>query len=281
MADANTSPTSEPLATYRVRAHNIAADSENKIHDDAVARRYGFAGGLVPGIAVFGYLTRPVVEHFGPSSLSRGTAAARFLQPCYEDEDITVRAVTLPRQPDAPLTIELTAERPDCTVCARGTATIPMTPAVPPDVARYPAAPLPVERPPASATALAVGTVLGTVNVRLDEEIAAAFAESIRDDLPLYRGPEGVAHPALLLGLANQVLVQNVVLGPWIHTASEVTHYSLARYGDTITLRSRVAECFERKGHEFVVLDLLVVAEPGRPVQHVRHTAIYKPRAVA
>ena len=40
--------------TYRVRAHNIAADSENKIHDDSVARQYGFAGGLVPGVVVYG-----------------------------------------------------------------------------------------------------------------------------------------------------------------------------------------------------------------------------------
>ena len=37
-------------------------------------------------------------------------------------------------------------------------------------------------------------------------------------------------------------------------------------------------ECFERKGHEFVVLDLLVVANGDRIVQQVRHTAIYRPR---
>jgi len=31
--------------SYLVRARNAAAASENKIHDDDVARRYGFAGG--------------------------------------------------------------------------------------------------------------------------------------------------------------------------------------------------------------------------------------------
>jgi hypothetical protein len=43
-----------------------------------------------------------------------------------------------------------------------------------------------------------------------------------------------------------------------------------------------VAERFERKGHKFVVLDI-VVAAGDRLVQHVRHTAIYelRPRATA
>jgi len=263
-------------ATYRVRAHNIAAESENKIHDDTVARQYGFSGGLVPGIVVYGYLTRPVVERLGMEWLGCGTAAARFVQPCYEDEEISVIA-----EPDASasiLTLSLTAQRPDGTVCARGTATMPAAAATPPPLHRFPVADVPANPPPASASTLAPGTPLGTLTLSVDEENGSSFAASIRDDLPLYRGRGGVVHPALLLGLANHVLVQSVELGPWIHSASEVTHYSAARYGDRISLRGSVAERFDRKGHEFVVLDLLVLAEPARPVQHIRHTAIYKPR---
>ena len=265
--------------TYRVRAHNIAADSENKIHDDNVARQYGFAGGLVPGIVVYGYLTRPVVERLGTEWLGRGTAAAHFVQPCYEDEEINVVAER--EAAAATLTLSLTAQRPDGTVCARGTATMPAAAATPPPVHRFPVAEVPAERPPASASTLAPGTPLGTLTLTIDEQNGSAFAASIRDDLPLYRGPTGVVHPAFLLGLANHALVQTVELGPWIHSASEVTHYSVARYGDRITLRGSVAERFDRKGHEFVVLDLLVLAEPARPLQHIRHTAIYKPRLAA
>ena len=40
------------LETYRVTAYNTSKQSENKIHDDAVARRFGFSGGLVPGVDV-------------------------------------------------------------------------------------------------------------------------------------------------------------------------------------------------------------------------------------
>jgi len=264
----------DPLATYRVRARNIAADSENKIHDDTVARRYGFAGGLVPGIAVYGYLTRPIVAHWGTDWLERGSAGARFLQPCYEGEEITVRAA-------GGQALEVSATRPNGEVCAKGTATLSPAAAAPPDVGAYTTAPLPADPPAASATSLAAGTVLGTLSLRLDEARATAFADSISDDLAVYRGPSGVAHPALLLALANRALAGNVRLGPWIHVSSEVQHFSLARYGDAIALRTRVAECFERKGHEFVVLDILVVADPDRPVQRIRHTAIYKPRVIS
>ena len=39
---------SDLLPEYHVKAINTSTDSENKIHDDATARHYGFAGGLVP-----------------------------------------------------------------------------------------------------------------------------------------------------------------------------------------------------------------------------------------
>jgi hypothetical protein len=41
---------SSRLEAYRVQAYNTSKQSENKIHDDAVARRFGFSGGLVPGV---------------------------------------------------------------------------------------------------------------------------------------------------------------------------------------------------------------------------------------
>jgi len=50
---------------YRVRAHNAATESENKIHHDDVAQRHGFRGGLVPGVTVYAYMTHPVVALFG------------------------------------------------------------------------------------------------------------------------------------------------------------------------------------------------------------------------
>ena len=44
------------LGVYAVEAFNTAKQSENKMHDDAVARRFGFDGGLVPGVEVLAYM---------------------------------------------------------------------------------------------------------------------------------------------------------------------------------------------------------------------------------
>jgi hypothetical protein len=71
-----------------------------------------------------------------------------------------------------------------------------------------------------------------------------------------------------------------VRLGPWIHVASEATSYGLVHDGDTVTTYARVADRFERKAHQFVVLDVLSAVD-ARPVLTVRHTAIYAPRSAA
>jgi hypothetical protein len=44
------------IETYRVSAYNTAKQSENKMHDDTVAKRFGFSGGLVPGVDVMAYM---------------------------------------------------------------------------------------------------------------------------------------------------------------------------------------------------------------------------------
>ena len=76
------------VVTYTVEAFNTATDSTNKIHDDDVARTYGFRGGLVPGVDVYAYLThepgravgsgvaRPRVDH-GPVRQAGLRRAAR------------------------------------------------------------------------------------------------------------------------------------------------------------------------------------------------------------
>jgi hypothetical protein len=248
---------------YRVRARNTAPESENRIHDDRTATTYGFRGGLVPGFTVYGYLTVPVIRQFGVDWLERGGMRVRFLEPIYEGDEVV-----------AVLTENVaSACQQDGTVCATGEVFWARGEA--PSLAHYPAEPLPADRPPASSDSLAPGRILGTVRINLslpDQSFLAMQDEAS----PIYQ--EGILHPAALLSLSNQVLIQNMKVGPWIHVASELRHFSLARDGDQLAVRGRVEERFERKGHQFVVLDILVVAGGERIIQHVRHTAIYEPR---
>ena len=264
---------------YRVRAHNAATDSENRIHHDEVAQRFGFRGGLVPGVTVYAYITHPVVAAFGRGWLERGTMTARFHQPFYEGDTVTISATPVEPaavDPAAPPTLELTATNDAGTVCASGRASLPDAPH-PPDPADYPEAPLPDDRAPATPEALAALSVLGSLESGFHADRAHGFLGQLDEDLDLY-GHERLAHPGWLLRAANDILVANVRLGPWIHTASAVTNLGVVSDGDRVATRARVAGLSTRKGHELVDLDVLLVADGERPVTYIRHSAIYRLR---
>ena len=68
------------------------------------------------------------------------------------------------------------------------------------------------------------------------------------------------------------------VLGPWTHVGSRMQILSAARIGDELTTRAEVTGNDEKKGHRFVELDALVLANGKTPLAHCWHTAIYQPR---
>ena len=47
------------------------------MHSDGEARQFGFTGALVPGVAVFGHMTRPLVEALGAGWFSGHTLKTR------------------------------------------------------------------------------------------------------------------------------------------------------------------------------------------------------------
>jgi hypothetical protein len=252
---------------HRITARNTARSSPNKMHDDDVARSYGFAGGLVPGVTVFAWMCGPPISAFGPAWLEAGRIAARFSRPVYEGD---VTTITGTADGDA-LRIEVVARSE---TCATGVASVTNAPLVP-ELSSFRRAPLPAELPAASAEVLVPGTALGTVDVRFSEGSAREYLSSIGADHPL---PVAVAHPGWLILLGNLALSNNVKLGPWIHVSSDMQLLSRIEDGDTVSGLSRVAATFERKDHRFVELDVLIVAAGTRPAATIRHVAIYEPR---
>ena len=96
------------LETYRVEAYNTAKLSENKMHDDTVAKRFGFSGGLVPGVDVMAYMMHVPVARWGRAFLERGLIEARFVKPVYDGEIADVTAT----ESDGVLRIEVEMPRP-------------------------------------------------------------------------------------------------------------------------------------------------------------------------
>lgn len=259
------------IGTHVVEAINTATASANKIHDDDVARAYGFRGGLVPGVDVYAYLTHAPVERWGLAWLRHGSITVRFDRPVYDGQRVTVTASPAAGASDEDVHIVATA--PDGTACATATASLRTRV----DGRPLPCpAPLPVTRPPASAATLAPGTTLGSLSDMLDDERHGAYLADVRENLPVYLD-EPCVHPGWLLRCANSILARNVELGPWIHVASDVALSGLVRPGQAIEVRGAVVAETERKGHRFVEVDVAVLTG-GALAQRVHHTAIHTPR---
>ena len=264
---------SAAIAAYEVNALNTATASENKIHDDAMARRFGFRGGLVPGVEVFAYMAHMPVARWGRNWLERGQAECRFLKPVY---DGAVARVTATEDGDA-LDLSVTSAQDRC---ATGRAFIPAERRVAPPIDALPIATPPSERPAANETSLAPGRALGITPVTIDRAMLGNYLDDIRETEPIYR-TEGLVHPGQILRLANQALVQNVVLGPWIHVGSKLRNYAAVHVGQQLTLRSRITSNAVSKGHAIVEFDAIVVADGERSVAEITHVAIWRPRQVA
>jgi len=113
-----TGETAMPIAPYRVSAYNTAKLSENKMHDDTVAKRFGFSGGLVPGVDVMAYMMHMPVAKWGRAFLERGLIEARFVKPVYDGETADVTAA----ENNGVLSIEVMSRGQ---LCATGTASLP------------------------------------------------------------------------------------------------------------------------------------------------------------
>ena len=254
------------MPSYEVIARNHSSAHENRIHSDEVAQRYGFKGALVPGVAVYGHLTRPLAERFGGDFLGCSIAALRLIKPAYDGDrlridlseedgqhlarchngegtllaDLRVQCPGELPPPETPLSLSKRAKR-------RGRVEIKW--AVVKEGEPYPA---------------------------WDWEITAAenqrFCEQIADDLELYAAH---VHPHAILSIANQALTREFVMPAWIHTASEVRHRQALQVGDRVVARAVPLEKWRRKGHEFVRL-YIDLHRDGTLTTEIFHTAIFK-----
>ena len=259
-------------AVREVSAYNTAAASDNKIHDDAVARRFGFRGGLVPGVEVYAYMAHMPVARWGRAWLESGYAECRFWKPVYDGA--LARVIAVAESGALTLVVESAGER-----CATGHASLPSRPPALLVADAIPEAEPPGDRPPASEDSLACGRALGIAPVVVDRGMLLDYLAEVRETEPIYRA-EGLIHPGQILRLANMALVQNVVLGPWIHVGSKVNNLAAVRIGQRLTLRSKITSNVVSKGHSIVEFDVVVVADE-RDVAQLTHTAIWRPRQVS
>lgn len=261
------------LPEHRIKASIDPTDLINRIQDDEYARRYGFRAGVVPGVSIFAYMSRPLIELMGRDWLERGSAEVHFLRPVYEGEEIRVSGFISSVTGDGALAMDYLATNNQGATCSTGTAKLPaLKLASVPTIEDYPAGRAKLHRP-ISLESLAVGESLTPHSSEFTWNIHWQYCrKTIRDHHPLY---ERTMHPGWLVSRASQILAVNYAVPAWIDVSGFVQNHNVLEEECVIETRGRVYDKFERDGDHFIVLDLAVFAQI-RCLATIRYTAIFR-----
>jgi hypothetical protein len=263
---------------WQAEAYNQVPESENPIHSDEAARRYGFQGGLVPGVTVTAYLCHPAVDAWGMDWLERGYARVVASKPLYDRKRFRVELSEASASAyDATLIDE------DGTRCATGSVELRDTLPSPPSMRGDPCIDEGFHRPSASREVMEELRERGLHALRARWNTAAEMVGYLRDasQMPklLRSDGAGYANTAFVLGLTNWALAGNVKLGPWLHLQAESQNHQPIPRDSELVVESAIADLFEKKGHEFVDLDVAAYRlETQQPVMSARLRAIYQLR---
>lgn len=250
------------IHTRKLKARNYAEASNNKIHSDEIARQHGFSGGLVPGVADYAYLAEIVSDVLGTEWLEHGMLSCKFVRPVYDGDEVSAVAVETSNGLD--LELKDSAD----VVCAVGNARLRHNS----DWIIYDrVAPPRGSKVAPAASLLPRGTLIGSLDFVFETGLAEKFASDA--------GTRGIA--GFLLSQANEIVILNVDLGPWIHTSSTVWNFAIPDNGEHISVRGAVIESGEKRGNEMVTLDLAYCGQSDRPIARVHHSAIIRLRLPA
>ena len=233
------------MTTHHVVARNFSTHSENRMHSDEMASRYGFQGALVPGVAIYGHLVKPLVDHFGAAWLNDSCVEVKLIKPTYHGDELTIE------WPGVGEDVVATNQRGEL-ISIISTVSPQVIANVPDELGLLGEVKLP-GRPEIAWDNVCIGEVFSPWAVQLSGDENQRFASEIGDDSALYANH---IHPHYLLSLANEALMQEYVMPAWIHVKSKITHRAALQVDDEVELRSVVADRSERKGHQFIAIHL-------------------------
>jgi len=262
---------------WQAEALNTAPDSANEIHGDDMAQRFGFKGGLVPGVTISAYLIQPAVTAWGMDFLTRGAAHVRVTSPLYDGERFQVNILT---QTNDRYEAELI--RPDGSVSASTEVDLPELAAAPPARKQDPIVAPDFVGPPASIDMFTRLQQEGCVAYRHHWGAKHRMQHYLRDDslMPeILTGQDACANMSYLLGISNWILAGNAYMNPWVHLETTSQNYGAVPRGTNIIAEMRIVDFFEKKGHEFVDADVAMFDESDDAcLMTVRLRAIYRLR---
>jgi hypothetical protein len=113
--------------------------------------------------------------------------------------------------------------------------------------------------------------------VPISKDEARTFAlQQEREEEPLFTGDSPLIHPGWIAGRMTRLIHHSYNYGPAIHARSHIQNLARAEAGQTVTVAGHFVEAYERKGHNYCVVDGVILAEDGRQLARLRHTTIYQ-----
>lgn len=264
-----------PVA-WQARAFNQVPESENRIHSDEVARAYGFRGALVPGVTVSAYLIHPAIVAWGEDWLRRGSARCVVHSPVYDGEPFRVELESGGDTGYEAVLIDQRGAR-----CATASVALPECAPPPPAFRGDPRLDRSAERSPATRAAMEALRERGLRAMRARWDGSAEITRYLREasQMPAVFAERGYANPAFVLGLTNWVLAGNVCMSPWLHLQTGSQNFRAIPNGTELVVEARIADLFEKRGHEFVDVDVSIFLLDGlEAAAQVRLRAIYRLR---
>ncbi|MGY6499900.1 MAG: hypothetical protein ACXIVQ_03240 [Acidimicrobiales bacterium] len=257
------------MLELELTARNTAPDSPNLIHTEA-ARSYGFQGGIVPGLTMYAYLVRPLMDHFGIEWLENGQMETRFRRPVYDGEQITVAIEQVAGQADE---VSFTMRNADGVDCVVGRAWRERDrPEV--DVSSYASIPFD-DAPLQDGTPELLGTHPDLKEWVLDTDAGyvADYLAQIEEDHPIF---ETTLHPAIVARVSAYIVGRRFNFGPRIHVGVRSRFLATAPVGTPLVGRGRIVRVWEHKGNHYLESDLLVVDENDKPIMQIDSESLFQ-----
>lgn len=244
----------------------------NIIHSTAGAARYGYSGPLVGGTTVYSWSAGALVEALGEDWLDEGWVEFQLRKPVYPDEVITTRVTANGGD------VEFTMTKHTGDVAVRGTAGLGVADFLTEITTandRTPQ-PAPTERPFITRAVAPLGEDLPAMAIDLSAADAGWYADQkARDFHPLWHGAGCRVHPGWIAQRANALLAHT-----WrytaIHASSQIQHLAAVHADQRLLVSGRLESGYERKGHEYAVIDLTITSEDGRDLVVMRQPTIYQ-----
>jgi len=257
----------------KIRALNDAESSENKIHSDDIASKYGFSGALVSGANVFAYLTQPLARQFGGKLLDRTTFDVKFLKPAYHNELLRISTAELTTNADRTRFKSSAFNHQGALLAVLESSLWKHSPPM--------SDPLPALRISAEITRSEISWNRIELSVATADYIWTPSEEDNRqrldaqtDEAKIYQGASAYVHPYYLLDACNKALKRMFILPAWIHAGSRLTIRQPIRTGQEITVRAVPTEKWKKGGHQFIRLCVEMIVE-GKIAARTSHTAIF------